>query len=47
MAMQGAPLFPGDSEIDQIFKIFRYEYFPVIGGRKMTPMFKKDSRNSE
>ncbi|KAF9005156.1 kinase-like domain-containing protein [Cyathus striatus] len=23
MAMQGAPLFPGDSEIDQIFKIFR------------------------
>lgn len=24
MAMQGAPLFPGDSEIDQIFKIFRF-----------------------
>ncbi|KAF8144974.1 CMGC/CDK/CDC2 protein kinase [Mycena galopus ATCC 62051] len=23
MAMRGAPLFPGDSEIDQIFKIFR------------------------
>jgi cyclin-dependent kinase len=23
MSMQGAPLFPGDSEIDQIFKIFR------------------------
>jgi len=23
MAMQGVPLFPGDSEIDQIFKIFR------------------------
>jgi len=23
MAMQGTPLFPGDSEIDQIFKIFR------------------------
>jgi cyclin-dependent kinase len=23
MAMQGAPLFPGDSEIDQIFRIFR------------------------
>ena len=23
MAMQGAPLFPGDSEIDQIFKIFQ------------------------
>ncbi|TFK68931.1 Pkinase-domain-containing protein [Pluteus cervinus] len=23
MIMQGAPLFPGDSEIDQIFKIFR------------------------
>jgi cyclin-dependent kinase len=23
MAMQGSPLFPGDSEIDQIFKIFR------------------------
>ena len=26
MAMQGAPLFPGDSEIDQIFKIFRYVF---------------------
>ena len=26
MAMQGAPLFPGDSEIDQIFKIFRYKH---------------------
>ena len=26
MAMQGVPLFPGDSEIDQIFKIFRYEH---------------------
>ena len=24
--MQGAPLFPGDSEIDQIFKIFRWVY---------------------
>jgi serine/threonine protein kinase len=24
MAMHGHPLFPGDSEIDQIFKIFRY-----------------------
>ena len=24
MAMQGQPLFPGDSEIDQIFKIFRF-----------------------
>ncbi len=23
MAMAGMPLFPGDSEIDQIFKIFR------------------------
>jgi cyclin-dependent kinase len=23
MAMRGQPLFPGDSEIDQIFKIFR------------------------
>ena len=23
MVMQGHPLFPGDSEIDQIFKIFR------------------------
>jgi cyclin-dependent kinase len=23
MAMAGQPLFPGDSEIDQIFKIFR------------------------
>ena len=24
MAMQGIALFPGDSEIDQIFRIFRY-----------------------
>lgn len=24
MAMAGIPLFPGDSEIDQIFKIFRW-----------------------
>ena len=24
MALQGQPLFPGDSEIDQIFKIFRF-----------------------
>lgn len=24
MALQGVPLFPGDSEIDQIFKIFRH-----------------------
>jgi cyclin-dependent kinase len=23
----GLPLFPGDSEIDQIFKIFRYSFF--------------------
>ena len=23
MVMRGAPLFPGDSEIDQIFRIFR------------------------
>jgi len=23
MVMRGIPLFPGDSEIDQIFKIFR------------------------
>jgi serine/threonine protein kinase len=24
MALRGNPLFPGDSEIDQIFKIFRF-----------------------
>ena len=24
MVMRGHPLFPGDSEIDQIFKIFQY-----------------------
>lgn len=24
MVMSGLPLFPGDSEIDQIFKIFKY-----------------------
>ncbi len=24
MVARGRPLFPGDSEIDQIFKIFRY-----------------------
>ncbi|KAF5329588.1 hypothetical protein D9619_009426 [Psilocybe cf. subviscida] len=27
MAMQGTPLFPGDSEIDQIFRIFRHVAF--------------------
>ncbi|PPR05021.1 hypothetical protein CVT24_010214 [Panaeolus cyanescens] len=38
MAMQGAPLFPGDSEIDQIFKIFRIlgtpneEIWPGVSG---------------
>jgi len=38
MAMQGAPLFPGDSEIDQIFKIFRIlgtpneEVWPGVSG---------------
>jgi len=26
MVLEGMPLFNGDSEIDQIFKIFRYEY---------------------
>jgi hypothetical protein len=25
MVLEGMPLFNGDSEIDQIFKIFRYE----------------------
>jgi serine/threonine protein kinase len=25
MVCKGAPLFPGDSEIDQIFKIFRFD----------------------
>jgi serine/threonine protein kinase len=30
MAMQGAALFPGDSEIDQIFKIFRQIPFPLL-----------------
>ena len=25
--MRGIPLFPGDSEIDQIFKIFRSVFF--------------------
>jgi len=38
MAMQGSPLFPGDSEIDQIFKIFRIlgtpgeEVWPGVSG---------------
>jgi cyclin-dependent kinase len=27
MVLRGAPLFPGDSEIDQIFRIFRYVDF--------------------
>ena len=27
--MRGIPLFPGDSEIDQIFKIFRSVKFPL------------------
>jgi hypothetical protein len=28
--MRGIPLFPGDSEIDQIFKIFRSVKFPCV-----------------
>ena len=44
MAMQGAPLFPGDSEIDQIFKIFRYEYYrsAMEHDAEVDPMFKKN-----
>jgi cyclin-dependent kinase len=31
MALRGNPLFPGDSEIDQIFKIFRLVHLvPVV-----------------
>lgn len=30
MVMRGIPLFPGDSEIDQIFKIFRSVKFPCV-----------------
>ena len=29
MIMKGEPLFPGDSEIDQIFKIFQCVAFPI------------------
>lgn len=30
MAMR-QPLFPGDSEIDEIFRIFRYAFFSLLG----------------
>ena len=30
MVMRGNPLFPGDSEIDQIFKIFRCVLVAVL-----------------
>ena len=36
MVMRGHPLFPGDSEIDQIFKIFRCVFClfeDELGGR--------------
>lgn len=40
MVMRGIPLFPGDSEIDQIFKIFRSVNFfvcsaPSVGERRL------------
>ena len=42
MAMQGVPLFPGDSEIDQIFQIFRYEYMISCNNAEAdSPMSKK------
>ena len=33
MAMR-QPLFPGDSEIDEIFRIFRYAFFSVLALRE-------------
>ena len=41
MAMQGAPLFPGDSEIDQIFRIFRYDLWSRYGAEADPLCFKK------
>lgn len=35
MVMRGNPLFPGDSEIDQIFKIFRCVWFVIIGSQSV------------
>ncbi|KAF5344386.1 hypothetical protein D9757_010431 [Collybiopsis confluens] len=43
MAMQGHPLFPGDSEIDQIFKIFKIMGTPnenMWPGVSMLPDYK-------
>ena len=38
MCMRGHPLFPGDSEIDQIFKIFRSVRRVRLGrGRSLIP----------
>ncbi|KAF7317657.1 Pkinase-domain-containing protein [Mycena kentingensis (nom. inval.)] len=40
MAMRGTPLFPGDSEIDQIFRIFRSVHFSassVLAAYSMVP----------
>ena len=30
MVRRGHPLFPGDSEIDQIFKIFKYVEISIL-----------------
>lgn len=39
MVMRGHPLFPGDSEIDQIFKIFRYVLSASLGDTLINPLF--------
>ena len=36
MVLRGCPLFPGDSEIDQIFKIFQYVHSPPAQYRCLT-----------
>ena len=46
MVMRGCPLFPGDSEIDQIFKIF--QYIPSLPTMLLlTRSFLQITRNSE
>ena len=38
MVCKGQPLFPGDSEIDQIFKIFRF----VVNLQVILPLMRND-----
>lgn len=49
--MQGHPLFPGDSEIDQIFRIFRfgdgYSFSPTGNANKKNAITMQVTRDTK